>query len=742
MRQEILIISTRVNFVIILLFYSFIGAAQITEQDFLSAKGQVLCNTNGDTVLLRGTNLGAWLSFENWMGPSGYGAIGRSNWSVTAQYTQVGNNASNIIDGDLNTTWNSGRSQYTNNQWVIVDMGQAEIFNRVEFKTTQNTSEFPRAFEIYQSPNGAQWTLFGSFTSNNGDVKAYTDIALCRYIKIVQTQKVIENWSISELNVCMNDDIHVRRALINRFGEEGADELIDYYCNMWITESDLDQIKEMGMNVVRVPFFWMEIMREDGTIKSNAFRHLDWIVEQCSARGIYVMLDLHCSPGGNDGYFTSGMAVSNDLWSSSYYQDLTVDIWEEVATHYAGNPTVACYDVLNESWSNSAEMTVDQFYDVLYDAIRAKDPDHTICVQAFPNFDYVTSPDDHGWTNVMYQAHYYNTDYYNYSSQDNFAEAAISNMLWYQYNWNVPVIAGEFSFWEHTDVWGKFLRGLNSANISWTNWSYKCRESNDSRDNFAFYTDNFNEDPDLIYDDIATIKSKWDKYASEYFMENSTLINIVSTAIATEPEIPTEKQIYIQQYDDQYLELLNNSQLSFSTYDLQFANKFSVKKIENNQVVIIGSNNKYLSTEGGAVPMTCSRDSYEGWEKFTWIDLGNHQFGLFGHSGFVCGEGGNGASLICNRPALGGWERFLWTEEVLNAIPTINKSNGIIVYNRTLKNTESTPKDISVYNYMGSLVSKLTLHGNSSTELNLSKGYYILNVNYEGYTDQVKVILK
>ena len=116
------------------------------------------------------------------------------------------------------------------------------------------------------------------------------------------------------------------------------------------------------------------------------------------------------------------------------------------------------------------------------------------------------------------------------------------------------------------------MRGLNSANISWTNWSYKCRESNDSRDNFAFYTDNFNEDPDLIYDDIATIKSKWDKYASEYFMENSTLINIVSTAIATEPEIPTEKQIYIQQYDDQYLELLNNSQLSFSTYDLQFAN--------------------------------------------------------------------------------------------------------------------------------------------------------------------------
>ena len=727
---------------ILFAFCSLIGSSQITEQDFLSANGQVLCNAKGDTVVLRGTNLGAWLSFENWMGPSGYGAIGRSNWTVTAQYTQVGSSAVNMIDGDLNTTWNSGRSQYSNNQWVIIDMGQTEICNRVEFKTTPNTSEFPRAFELYQSADGSQWSLLGSFTSDNGDVKAYTDIAVCRYIKIVQTEKVIENWSVSELNVSMNDDIHVRRSLINRFGEEDADALIDYYCSIWITETDLDQIKSMGMNVVRVPFFWMEIMREDGTIKPNAFRHLDWLVEQCTERGIYVILDLHCSPGGNDGYFTSGMAVSNDLWSSSYYQELTVKIWEEVAKHYVSNPAIACYDVLNESWSNSDLMTVDQFYDVLYSAIRAVDTDHTICVQAFPNFDYVTSPSNHGWSNVMYQAHYYNTDYHNYASQDGFAEAAISDMLWHQQNWNVPVIAGEFAFWEHTDVWKKFLRGLNSANISWTNWSYKCKESVSSRDNFSFYTDNFNADPDLIYDDIATIKAKWDKFGSEWFVKNNTLIDLVKTAISTQPQVPLEKQVYIQQYDEQYLVLLDNAQMSFSSYDKVSANTFTIKKVDNNQVVILGSNNKYLSTEGGGEPMTCSRDSYDGWERFTWIDLGNNEFGLFGHSGFVSGQGGNEASLICDRTALSGWERFLWTEESSNAIPTDNKPQGIVFFDRTLKNTEGIPKDVSIYSYMGQLVSELKLDGNASTTLNLSKGCYILSIKHGDFIDNKKVLLQ
>ncbi len=732
----------RKTFTFCLFLISLVGTAQITDHDFLTANGKVLCNAMGDTIVLKGTNLGAWLSFENWMGPSGYGAIDRSNWTVTAQYTQTGSSTSNMIDDDLSTAWNCGRSQYTSNQWVIVDMGQYEIFNRVEFKTTLNTSEYPREFEIYQSSDASQWSLVGSYSSSDGDIKAYSDIVLCRYIKIVQTKKVIENWSISEFNVSMNDDIHVRRSLINRFGEAGADSLIDYYCAMWITENDLDEIKQMGMNVVRVPIFWMEIMREDGTIKSNAFRHLDWLVEQCTERGIYIILDLHCSPGGNDGYFTSGMAVSNDLWGSSYYQELTVKLWEAIAGHFKSEPAIACYDLLNESWSNDAQMTVDQFYGVLYDAVRAIDPDHTICVQAFPSFDYVSSPSNHGWSNVMYQAHYYNTDYHNETSQDGFAEAAISDMVLHQHNWNVPVLAGEFAFWEHLEVWKKFFAGLNSSDISWTNWSYKGRESISSRDNFSFYTDNNYSDPDLIFDDVATIKSKWDKFGSEYFMENTVLKNLVKTAIEAKPSVPSGKQIVVQQYDGQYLSLLDNTQLSFNTTNQNQGSSFTIEPVDNNQVVILGPNDKYLSTEGGSSAMTCSRDTYDGWEKFTWIDLGNNEFGLFGNSGFACGEGGSGVSLICNRSSLSGWERFTWTETTATAIDGVEQWDGVVFFDQTLKNRDNFSKEVDIYSFTGALVSRFNIQGNASTELTLASGNYIVRCMYNNLVDLQKILIR
>ncbi len=722
-------------------FLGLICSAQITEQDFLSANGRVICNELGDTVVLKGTNLGAWLSFEHWMGPSGYGAIDREKWEITAQYTKVGSSTANMIDGDLASYWRSGITQYTNNQWVIVDMGQDEVFSRIDFKTRENSTDYPRTFDIYKSIDASQWTKLGTYYSSNGDIKAYIELTSCRYIKIVQTEKTIENWSISELNICMNDDIHVRRSLINRFGEEEADQLMDYYCSMWITENDLDVIQNMGMNVVRVPIFWMEIMREDGTIKSNAFRHIDWLVNECTARDIYIILDLHCSPGGNDGYFTSGMAVTNELWTSSYYQNLTVKLWEALAAHYKGNPTIACYDLLNESWSNSDVMSVDNFYDVLYKAVRAIDPDHTICVQAFPSFDYVSSPQSHGWTNVMYQAHYYNTDYHNETSQDGFAEYAISDLVRHQHDWDVPVFAGEFAFWEHLEVWEKFFSGLNASNISWTNWSYKCRESISSRDNFSYYTDNNNEDPDLIYDDVATIKAKWDKFGSEYFMDNTVLKNLVTKAIAKKADVPRNKEVYIQQYDGRYLVLLDNDQLSFSTLNIELASPFIIQSTDDNQIAIRASNQKFLSTEGGSSEMTSSRENYDGWERFTWIDLGNNEFGLYGNSGFVSGEGG-GTGITCNRTSLSGWERFSWIESVVNGIsvPTILKP--LLIANRTVKNTDDLKRKVSIYTFNGMLVSQLTLEAKASTTLSLASGCYILRSTHNQLSDAQKIIIQ
>lgn len=50
------------------------------------------------------------------------------------------------------------------------------------------------------------------------------------------------------------DHHDILEVLIDRFGTERAYALMNTYQDNWITEYDLDQIKEMGFNCVRVPF--------------------------------------------------------------------------------------------------------------------------------------------------------------------------------------------------------------------------------------------------------------------------------------------------------------------------------------------------------------------------------------------------------------------------------------------------------------------------------------------------------
>ncbi|WNH09081.1 cellulase family glycosylhydrolase [Thalassobellus suaedae] len=63
------------------------------------------------------------------------------------------------------------------------------------------------------------------------------------------------------------------------------------------------------MNMVRVPFYWMEIMYNDGTIKPQGFDQLDWVIAECNSRNMYVILDLHGAPGGMNGFITSGKST-------------------------------------------------------------------------------------------------------------------------------------------------------------------------------------------------------------------------------------------------------------------------------------------------------------------------------------------------------------------------------------------------------------------------------------------------
>ncbi|WP_010521464.1 Ig-like domain-containing protein [Aquimarina agarivorans] len=73
-----------------------------------------------------------------------------------------------------------------------------------------------------------------------------------------------------------------------------------------------------------------------------------------------------------------------------------------------------------------------------------------------------------------------------------------------------------------------------------------------------------------------------------------------------------------------------------------------------------GNNNKYVSSENGAKPMNCNRNSVGVWERFTVVDAGGGKIALKGNNGkYVSSENGI-SSMTCNRDRIGNWEKFTW----------------------------------------------------------------------------------
>jgi endoglucanase len=69
-----------------------------------------------------------------------------------------------------------------------------------------------------------------------------------------------------------------------------------------LATADLDNIRNAGFNVVRAPIWWGQFYLLNNHTASgwraDAFEVLDWLVNACAARGIYVIIDMHGVVGG------------------------------------------------------------------------------------------------------------------------------------------------------------------------------------------------------------------------------------------------------------------------------------------------------------------------------------------------------------------------------------------------------------------------------------------------------------
>jgi endoglucanase len=216
---------------------------------------------------------------------------------------------------------------------------------------------------------------------------------------------------------------HSLRAAIARLlgparGEFFFDRLLDHF----FAEDDIAFLKACGSSVVRLPLNYRHFESDAEPFQYNAagFQRLDKVVDWCAKHGLYVILDLHSVQGWqNTDWHCDNAGRSSLFWQQKQFQDRFVALWEEFARHYAGNATIAGYNVMNEPVTNAPDgrfsdaytpdyPAINGVYRRVVSAIRAIDPQHIVFLEG----DYFSSRfmgfDAPFAANLVYSSHNYN----------------------------------------------------------------------------------------------------------------------------------------------------------------------------------------------------------------------------------------------------------------------------------------------------------------------------------------------
>lgn len=254
----------------------------------------------------------------------------------------------------------------------------------------------------------------------------------------------------------------------NVVGDQNAVIFWNQYRANYVRRVDIQQMAQWGLNSIRLPFHYKnfydpvhQVFREEG------FALLDSLLDWCEDANLYLILDMHCAPGGqNKDNISDSDGIEARLWTQpTLYQPLTIKIWKEIARRYANDVRIAGYDLLNEpvlpdGYSNQI---LRNFYMILTDSIRAVDSNHLLFIEGnwyATDFGLLTPPWD---SNMAYSFH----KYWNETTLN-----SIQSYLNIRSQYNVPLWLGESG--ENSNHWFySVVRLMEQNNIGWCWWAHK-----------------------------------------------------------------------------------------------------------------------------------------------------------------------------------------------------------------------------------------------------------------------------
>jgi endoglucanase len=277
----------------------------------------------------------------------------------------------------------------------------------------------------------------------------------------------------------------IRTKIEELIGKEKTDEFYEAWLANHTRKIDIDSMKAWGFNSVRLPMHYNLFtlpVEEEPLVGLNAwnpkgFIMTDSLLKWCAANKMYLILDLHATPGGqgNDLNISDRDPSKSSLWQDEMNQKKMIALWRKLAEHYAGNPWIGAYDIINEpNWgfekaddkNGCAESTNVPLKKLMVDitnAIREVDKKHIIIIEGNcwgNNYNGVFPL----WDNNMAISFH---KYWNYNDQ-----ASIQKFIDVRKQYNAPVWLGESG--ENSNLWYRDAIQLMEKNeIGWAWWPLK-----------------------------------------------------------------------------------------------------------------------------------------------------------------------------------------------------------------------------------------------------------------------------
>lgn len=304
----------------------------------------------------------------------------------------------------------------------------------------------------------------------------------------------------------------LKEALDDQYGSDEAKKKLNIYANNHWTNQDFQNVKDMGMNTIRLPLNYINLTNykkgmdpDDVKVTDHSFDAVDKFVEKAKAHGIYVILDFHGAPNSQNG--TEHSADTNKgsgygyFWDDTKAQDKAMNILNQMAEHYKNETAVAGYDILNEPKGvddGKSDEQVNVFYKEAVKSIRETGDKHIIFLEAVWDPENLKAPSyyNDSANQLVYEYHNYAT------SEDDSVKQSFNNKLnkIEESNYSVPTYIGEFNVESmkdgpssENDDLKYILNKINKDNLSWTFWNYDVQGDGNWG---AYKYDSINENPE------------------------------------------------------------------------------------------------------------------------------------------------------------------------------------------------------------------------------------------------------